>query len=118
MSLCRKCGGKLPGEVCHRHGSQQRVPPKMQTAETPPAAAHAPYSPETDRRVWAMIGRVCQGCTASCGDMAACPIQRAKWFGDWSGENQQPGQLAAAEHVLTLPPVVKPTIIETQLSLF
>lgn len=47
---------------------------------------HNPYSTDTDRRVWAMVGRVCEGCRLNCGDLDRCPMLLARWRGDWSGE--------------------------------
>lgn len=51
---------------------------------------HNPWSEETDRRVWAMVGTICKGCTNRCGDLEACPMLRARWFGDSVGVNAVP----------------------------
>jgi hypothetical protein len=58
---------------------------------------HDPFSEETDRRVWAMVGKVCHGCVQSCGNLERCPMLRARWFGDTpteSNTNREPRQLA------------------------
>jgi len=95
MSLCRKCGGTLQGDLCHRHGPRVRAAVRVQpmVLAVRPTAKHEPWSPDTDRRVFAMIGKVCQGCVERCGDLDRCPILRARWQGDWAGEHvtREPG---------------------------
>lgn len=73
---------------------------------------HDPYSKDTDRRVFAMIGTVCKGCRHSCGDLERCPVLLARWFGDWSGE------FAVNMPVAEEPEAPRPKVEVPQLSLF
>jgi hypothetical protein len=116
MAVCLKCGGKLQGEVCPRHGSPRRAPARLiEAAPALPTAKHNPWSPETDRRVWALAAITCKGCTRSCGDYGSCPLLRAKWFGDWSGEREPPPPPCRESALPERKPAPKKT---TQLSLF
>lgn len=88
MAVCLKCGGTLNGDRCDRHGHMKRPAPRLVEPVKVQAqpAKHDPMGADTFRRVMAMIKRCCPGCGFSCGDYERCPIQRAKWRGDWAGE--------------------------------